>query len=87
MPTKGFKTQGMYMEVIVPLVPLLDQADNEDFTLNEAILMIYVVCHSAPRGCSSAPVYCLKRIKLMKHLNPQLHSLMKDINFKVAQPF
>jgi len=62
------------MEAMAPLVSCLEQADGEEFTLKEAIPMI---TPGAPRECSSAPVL-LARKELMKHLNPQLQSLMKD---------
>jgi len=79
------RTQEMYMEVMVPLVSLLDQADREDFTLKEAISMIQsaiVLLGDAVQHQSS-----LRRTELIKHLNPQLQSLMKDLDFKGAQPF
>ena len=81
----AFRTQEMYMEAMVPLVSLLDQADREDFTIREAIPMIQsalVLLGDAVHHQSS-----LRRTELMKHLNPQLQSLMKDADFKGAQPF
>jgi len=80
----AFRTQEMYMEVLVPLVLLLDQADREDFTLKEAIPMIQsaiMLLGDAVQHQSS-----LRRTELMKHLN-RLQSLMKDSDFKGAQPF
>ena len=81
----AFRTQEMYMEAMAPLVSCLEQADGEEFTLKEAILMIQsalVLLGDAGRHQSS-----LRRKELMKHLNPQLQSLMKDSDFKDAQPF
>jgi len=49
----AYRTQEMYMKAMVLLVPLLDQADSEDFTLKEAIPMI----QSAIVLLSSAPVF------------------------------
>ena len=80
-----FRTQEMYMEVMVPLGSLLDQADRKDFTLKEAIPMIQsaiVFLGDAVQHQSS-----LSMTELMKHLNSQLQSLMKDSDFKSAQPF
>ena len=75
----------MYMEAMVPLVSLLDQSNREDFTLKEAIPMIrsaIVLLGDAVQHQSS-----LRRTELMKYLNPQLQSLIKDSDFKGAQPF
>ena len=36
----AFRIQEMYMEAMVQLILLLDQADREDFTLKEAIPML-----------------------------------------------
>jgi len=82
----AFRTQEMYMEAMAPLVSLLEQAGaSEEFTLKEAIPMIQsalVLLGDAVQNQSS-----LRRKELMKHLNPQLQSLMKDSDFKGAQPF
>ena len=80
----AFRTQEMYMEAMAPLVSCLEQADGEEFTLKEVIPMIQsalVLLGDAVQHQSS-----LRRKELMKHLNPQLQSLMKDSDFKDAQP-
>jgi len=77
----AFRTQEMYMKVMVLLVSLRDQADREDFTLKEAIPMIIMLLGDAVQHQSS-----LRRTELLKHFN-RLQSLMKDSDFKGAQPF
>ena len=81
----AFRTQEMYMEAMFPLVSCLEQADGEEFTLKEAIPMIQsaiVLLGDAAQHQSS-----LRRKESMKHLNPQLQTLMKDSDFKGAEPF
>ena len=70
---------------MAPLVLYLEQANGEKFTLKGAISMIQVVL--VLLGDTAHHQFSLRRKELMKNLNLQLQSLMKDSDFKDAQPF
>ena len=80
----AFRAQEMYMEAMAPLAALLESTDDENFTIKEAILMV----QSAVRLLGDATQHhsSLRRKAIMQHLNPQLQTLMKDIDFKGSQP-
>ena len=76
----AFWAQEMYMEAMAPLAA----TDDDNFTIKEAISMV----HSAVRLLGDATQYhsSLRRKAIMQHLNPQLQTLMKDVDFKGSQP-
>ena len=75
----AFWAQEMYMEAMAPLAA----TDDDNFTIKEAISMV----HSAVRLLGDATQYhsSLRRKAIMQHLNPQLQTLMKDVDFKGSQ--
>ena len=81
----AFRMQQMYMEVTAPLVALLENTGDESFSMKEASPMV----QSAIRLLGDAAQHhsSLRRKAIMKHLNPQLQTLMKDEDFKGSQPF
>ena len=80
----AFRTQQMYMEAVTPLAALLESTGDETFTIKEAISMV----QSAIRLLGDATQHhsSLRRKAIMQHLNPQLQTLMKDVDFKGSQP-
>ena len=80
----AFRAQEMYMEAMAPLAALLESTDDENFTIKEAIPMV----QSAVRLLGDATQHhsSLRRKAIMQHLNPQLQTLMKDVDFKGSQP-
>ena len=78
------RSQEMYMEAIAPLAALLENTDDENFTIKEAISMV----QSAIRLLGDAMQHhsYLRRKAIMQHLDPQLQTLMKDADFKGSQP-
>ena len=80
----AFRSQEMYMEAVAPLAALLEQTDDENFTIREAIPMV----QSAIRLLGDATQHqsAMRRKVIMQHLNPQLQTLMKDVDFKGTQP-
>ena len=80
----AFRTQQMYMEAVAPLAAFLESTDDENFTVKEAIPMV----QSAIKLLGDATQHhsAIRRKAIMQHLNPQLQTLMKDEDFKGAQP-
>ena len=80
----AFRTQQMYMEAVAPLAAFLESTDDENFTIKEAIPMV----QSAIKLLGDATQHhsAIRRKAIMQHLNPQLQTLMKDKDFKGAQP-
>jgi len=81
---QAFRTQEMYMEAVTPLTALLESTDDETFSIKEAIPMVQAAIQllgDAAQNHSSQ-----RRKAIMQHLNPQLQTLMKDEDFKGAQP-
>jgi len=80
----AFRTQQMCMEAIAPLAAFLESADDENFTIKEAVPMVQsaikLLGHAIQRHSA------IRRKAIMQHLNPQLQTLMKDEDFKGAQP-
>jgi len=76
----AFQAQEMYMEAMAPLA---ESTDDENFTIKEAIPMV----QSAVRLLGDATQYHLsiRRKAIMQHLNSQLQTLMKDVDFKGSQ--
>ena len=72
------------MEAIALLTALLENTDDESFTLKEAIptiqLAIQLLGDAAQHHSSQ------RRKAIMQYLNPQLQTLMKDEDFKESQP-
>lgn len=80
----AYRSQLMYMEALAPLAACLEKASDDQFTIREAIPMIQsaiMLLGDAAQHHSS-----LRRKAIMKHLNPQLQALMKEADFKGAQP-
>ena len=80
----AFRTQQTYMEAVTPLAALLESTGEETFTIKEAIPMV----QSAIRLLGDATRHhsSLRRKAIMQQLNPQLQTLMKDVDFKGSQP-
>ena len=80
----AFRSQQMYMEAVAPLAALLENTDDDKFTIKEAIPMV----QSAIRLLGDATQHqsSMRRKAIMQHLNPQLQTLMKDVDFKGTQP-
>ena len=78
------RTQEMYMEAVAPLTALLENADDESFTLKEAIPMIQLAIQLL--GDVAQHHSSQRRKAIIQHLNPQLQTLMKDEDFKESQP-
>jgi len=80
----AYRSQLMYMEAIALLAACMEKAGDPQFTIREAIPMIQsaiMLLGDAAQHHSS-----LQRKAVMKHLNPQLQSLMKELDFKGSQP-
>ena len=84
----AFRTQQMYMEVIAPLAALLESTGDETFTIKEAIPRAIPMVQSAICLLGDATQHhsSLRRKAIMQYLNPQLQTLMKDVDFKGSQP-
>ena len=87
----AFRSQEMYLETVAPLAALLEQTDDENFTIREAIPMVQSaipMVQSAIRLLGDATQHqsAMRRKAIMQHLNPQLQTLMKDVDFKGTQP-
>ena len=80
----AFQTQQMYMEAVAPLTALLENTEDELFTIKEAIPMVQAAIQLL--GDAAQHHSSLRRKAIMQHLNPQLQTLMKDKDFKGSQP-
>jgi len=80
----AFRSQEMYMEAIAPLAAVLESTDDEKFTIREAIPMVQTAIRLL--GDAVQHQSSLRRKAIMQHLNPQLQTLMKEVDFKGSQP-
>ena len=80
----AFQSQEMYMEAVAPLAALLEQTNDENFTISEAIPMVQSAIQLL--GDATQHQSAMRRKAIMQHLNPKLQTLMKDVDFKGTQP-
>ena len=52
----AFRLQHMYIKAVAPLVPLLENTDDDNFIIKEAIPMVHAVSHLAREKCNPASV-------------------------------
>ena len=79
-----FKVQKIYVEVTAPLSALQESTRDESFSIKEAIPIMQSPIWLL--GDAAQHYSALRRKAIMKHLNPQLQTLMKDEDFKRSQP-
>ena len=81
----AFRTQQLWTEAAGPLTACLEKAHEGQLTIQEAILMIQSAL--VLMGDAAQHQAALRRKSLLQRLNPQLQSLMKESDFKEAQPY
>lgn len=81
----AFRTQQLWMEATGPLTACLERAHEGELTVQDAIPMIQAAL--LLMGDAAQNHAALRRKAVLQHLNPQLQSLMKETDFKGAQPY
>ena len=72
------------MEAIASLAALLENTDDDNFTIKDAIPMVQSAIQLL--GDAAQHQSSMRRKAIMQHLNPRLQTLMKDVDFKRTQP-
>ena len=81
----AFRTQQLWMEATGPLTVCLEKAHEGGLTVQDAIPMIQSAL--LLMGDAAQNHAALRRKAVLQHLNPQLQLLMKESEFKGAQPY
>ena len=81
----AFRTQQLWTEAAGPLTACLEKAHEGQLTTQKAIPMIQSAL--VLMGDAAQHQATLRSKALLQHLNPQLQSLMKESDFKGAQPY
>ena len=81
----AFRTQRLWMKATGPLTACLEKAHDGELTVQDAIPMIQAAVWLM--GDAAQNHAALRRKAVLQYLNPQLQPLMKESNFKGAQPY
>ena len=81
----AFHTQQLWMEATGPLTACLEKAHEGELTVQDAVPMIQAALLLIEDAAQNHAA--LRRKAVLQHLNPQLQSLMKESDFKGAQPY